>query len=523
MKKVLLLLVSLLAAVALFACDNIVIPRGERLVEWIEIDADTQLDTGRQVTINHWHRMGAANQPMLDRWIEMFQEQHPTITVNAVWQDGGYDGLRNAIAEEIRLGNNADMPDVMESYPDHILSYIPPGALNPRPMALNNFITHPTLGLSVEEWLDILEAFRIESQYDESAREGTADWNAEFRIGGSIMSLPYLKSTEVLVYDSALFDRFGWEVPTTWEELSSLATTIRTVITDERFQILGYDSPGNFFITGSKQYGAPYTSINDELIGSVDFNNPQSISMMTFFKGLFNERALTTRDAMNVPFLSAVFVNTPEGGVLHSNGNRYNHGGIAMYIGSSAGVRNSLNANAWANGIRPSVAPIPHFEGREALQIQQGPNISAFYNNDEQRAIASWLWLRFLTSPEINAEFITNTGHTNPAIGAPGNMPSRVSTLQTETWLNFKNSVVQDPQTFAEAQRAIAYQTVNLSLELMGRYFTTESFDRSSRTRQAVGALLDAIMALDANLSEQELQNRITALFQQQYDFVMAV
>src|SRR5690554_7058520 len=85
MKKRFMFILLMVFSLALVACGggdrgN---DTGDKFVEWYELADDADYN-GEAVTITFWHRMGGANQAMLQTFIGEFNEIYPNITVNEV-------------------------------------------------------------------------------------------------------------------------------------------------------------------------------------------------------------------------------------------------------------------------------------------------------------------------------------------------------------------------------------------------------------------------------------------------------
>ena len=476
MKKLFLLFLSLTAAVSLAACGGE--RTGEeaaRLVEWYELSADADLDTTKEITITFWHRMGQNSQELVQKWIKEFEEIYPNITVIEDRTAPDYTALSNKIALAIPAGNQ---PDIAESYPDHIARY----AAAKAPLALNNFINNPNIGYTEEEIADFLPGLWAEGQsYDNE---------------GTILSLPFTKSSEAFFYNETYFKLHGYDVPTTWEEVFAIAADIKLREPDS-FPF-GYDSEDNLFITGSKQFNAPYTGYNVETgRGEVQFNNELSKDMVKYFKDKVDKGLMITRtlngDAYNSDTMKAVNPKT------------------YMYVGSTGGTRYAYDGAeaAFAAGYRVGVAPVPGFTEEARFQIQQGPNINLFKSNDEQRMIAAWLFAKFMLEPERTAEFSIPSGYA----------PIRYSAYETTRWNNYVAGIEDDPATLDEAIAKLVKEAIELFLENKDIFFTSAVFNQSSKTRSEVGALLVKILAYDS-ASDDALDAYIDEQYQESFDFI---
>lgn len=478
MKKVFLGLMVLVTSLVLVACGG-----GDRggtqankLVEWYELSPDAVFDTNTPVTIHFWHRMGAASQQLVQKWIGEFKEIYPNITVVETKVGTDYEALREKIALSIPAGTT---PDIAESYPDHIARYAQAKA----PLALNNFISHPVYGMSEADQADFLEGLWNEGKSYDTA--------------GTILSLPFTKSSEAFFYNAGYFAEKGYEVPTTWDEVFEIAEKIKAEEPDA--YPFGYDSEDNLFITGAAQYDAPYTGYNAETgRGEVLFNNDKTKEMVSYFKDKVDRGLMITRSLNADAYTSDIFKTGKK---------------LYMYVGSTGGARyayESMTPEVFDNGnFKAGVAPLPAFDANNRKQIQQGPNINLFIKDSEQQMIAAWLFAKYMTSAEKTAEFALPSGYA----------PIRKSAYETDTWKNYVATIVENPTTMAQAQAKIVKEAIEIFRNNEDIFFTSAVFNLSSKTRTEVGSLIAKVFAYKQS-SEDDLKNYMDTQFQDSYDFI---
>ena len=445
-----------------------------KIVDWHELSPDTTFDTNNNVSITFWHRMGASSQLIVQRWINEFKILYPNVTVIEEKVATDYNGLSSKVALSIASGTE---PDIVESYPDHVARY----AQAKSPLALNHFINHPTLGLSAEEVADFLPGLWNEGQSYDNA--------------GTILSLPFTKSSEGFFYNQAYFDLHGYEVPSTWDEVFTIAEDIKT--REANAIPFGYDSSDNLFITASKQWGAPYTGYNlNTGNGEVQFNNPQSKEMVKYFKDKVDRGLMITRDLNGESFTSDIFKTNQK---------------LYMYVGSTGGTRyaiEGMQANVFNGGaFKVGVAPLPSKDASVKAQIQQGPNINLLKKADEQRMIAAWLFAKYMTSAENSAQFAIPSGYA----------PIRYSSYETTLWTNYVNQIVENPTTMSQAVAKLVKEAIEMFLDNGDVFFTSAVFNLSSKTRTEVGALLTKILAY----KDADLDAYINAQYQDSFDFIV--
>ena len=267
MKKFLTILIAAVALFALVSCNN-----GKNSGYSGDILPVDSIDASKTTKITFMHAMGQENQKVIqhiaDNFIQDMQAQYGvTIEFEQISQ-GDYTTLRKTIAAGISAG---DQPTLAQTYPDHVSLYLEGDAVR----KLDDYISHPTYGLdgSASNSYGYIDSFWAEgSVYDKA---------------GTIYSIPFNKSTEVMFYNKNIFDKYNWSVPTTWEDLWTVCAQIKQI--DPKSTPLGYDSEANFFITLCEAYGYDYTTVNSSTdAGHFLFDNAQTNEMMSKLKDYYD-------------------------------------------------------------------------------------------------------------------------------------------------------------------------------------------------------------------------------------------
>ena len=459
------LLVALLLVVALFA----VFANGDEETATAATNAKAfQVPAagydGSDVTITFYHTMGTNLSTVLDEYIVEFNKLYPNIHVQ--WEAiGSYDDVRDQISTQIFVGSQ---PNIAYCYPDHVALYNMAGAV----ATLDNLIdskvevkradgTTEILGLTAEQKADFIEGY-----YNEGKQFGD----------GLMYTMPLSKSTEVLYYNKTFFDANGIKVPTTWEEMEQVCAQIKAI--DPNSIPLGYDSEANWFITMCEQYNSPYTSATEP---HYLFDNEQNIEFIKMFRDWYQKGYLTTQKLYGA-YTSGLFTSTT---------------GVTSYmsIGSSAGATYQRPAKG-ADGTYPfevGIATIPQVSESNRKVISQGPSLCIFEKANAQEVVASWLFVKYLTTTvEFQAEFGMASGY----------VPVIKSVAQNEVYADFLASA--DGGDFVTALSA------KVCLEQEDAYYTSPAFNGSSTARDQVGALLPKCLTLtDDNQIRKAFQEAI--------------
>ena len=394
---------------------------------------------GSAVTVKFYNTMGTNLTPVLEAHIAEFNKLYPNITIESV-NVGGYDDVRDQISTEITVGNQ---PNIAYCYPDHVAMYNLAKAVT----TLDSLIDHPELGLTAEQKADFIEGY-----YNEGKQFGD----------GLMYTLPLSKSTEVLYYNKTFFEANNLTVPTTWDELEAVCAKIKEI--DPNSIPLGYDSEANWFITMCEQYGSPYTSATgDHFL----FDNEQNHAFVKKFNEWYQKGYLTTQNIYG-NYTSGLFVSQT---------------GIRSYmsIGSSAGATHQRPA-ADASGNYPfevGITTIPQVSAENKKVISQGPSLCIFQKENPQEVIASWLFVKYLTTNvQFQAEFSIASGYV-PVLKSVANDPAYAEFIKNADGGNF-----------------ISALSAKVCLEQADAYYTSPAFNGSSKARDEAGKLLVKCLTL---------------------------
>ena len=423
---------------------------------------------GSEVTISFYTQQGTALQEVTSAYIAEFNKLYPNIHVEHTTL-GDYDGVRDQIIADISVGGQ---PNVAYCYPDHVALYNLAKAV----ATLDDLIdsqatvtradgTTEILGLTDEQKADFIEGY-----YDEGRQFGD----------GLMYTMPFSKSTEVLYYDKTFFDANGIAVPTTWDEMEQVCAKIKELDPDSI--PLGYDSESNWFITMCEQYQSPYTSASGE---HYLFNNETNREFVKKFNEWYNKGYLTTQKLYGA-YTSGLFTST--------NGVR-----SYMSIGSSAGAKYQ-RPTANADGSYPfevGIATVPQVNLENRKVISQGPSVCIFKKDNPQEVVASWLFVKYLTTNvDFQAEFSMASGY----------VPVIKSVTDNEVYANFLAQ--------ADGSNYIAALSAQVCLSQSDAYYTSPAFVGSSTARDQVAALLTKCLTM----SGDDLDAQIETAFEEAID-----
>ena len=357
-------------------------------------------DDGK-ITIKFYHTMGQNLRDVLEAHIIEFNKLYPDIVIEHE-QVGNYDDVRNQISTEINVGAQ---PNIAYCYPDHVALYNVAGAVQTLDEYIDSTETvtradgsTEIVGLTAEQKADFIQGY----------------YNEGKQFGDNLMyTMPLSKSTEVLYYNKTFFTANNLTPPTTWDEMEALCAKIKEL--DPECIPLGYDSEANWFITMCEQYGSPYTSAQEG--NHFLFNNDTNKAFVTKFAEWYNKGYVTTQTIYG-GYTSGLF-NAAEGTKSY------------MSIGSSAGA--TKQRPAMVNGAYPfdvGITTIPQVNANSPKVISQGPSLCIFGKENPQEVLASWLFVKFLTTNvEFQAEFSMVSGYV-PVLKSAAQVPAFAQKLE---------------------------------------------------------------------------------------------
>ena len=453
--SLLLVLSMIFSATAMVSCNGGE-GAGEGNTGKVAYEVPAEGYDGSAVTITFYHSMGQKLQDVLNTYIPEFNKLYPNITVEHSSM-GNYDGVRDQIKTALTAGNQ---PNIAYCYPDHVALYNVAKAVVPLDSFIESTITvtdatgaESVLGFTAEQIADFIPGYY---------QEGAA-----FDEAGTMYTLPMSKSTEALYYNKTFFEKNGLSLPTTWEEMGKLCEQIKAI--DPDCVPLGYDSEANWFITMCEQYGSDYTSLNED--EHFLFDNETNRSFVKTFREWYQKGYVTTEEIYG-SYTSGLFTAT-EGQKCY------------MVIGSTGGASYQQPPQVDGNPLfETAMATPPQVNPAAPKVISQGPSVCIFKDTNPQEVVASWLFVKFLTTNvEFQASFSMASGYA-PVIKSVQSNPVY------QQWLDAANGYTN-----------LTAMSVKLALAQSDAYFVSPAFNGSSEARDQVGTLMqDALVSTDADI-----------------------
>lgn len=416
-------------------------------------------------TIVFYSSQGNELQAVTQKAIDSFEAKYPGWKVVHT-KPGGYDDVKKKIISDFQ---GAVQPDIAYCYADHVAQYI----TTKKVVNLNKYI-NSTDTVTDADGNDILVGYTeaevkdfIIGYYEEGYASNFSGYDIYGYEDDDMLTLPFVKSTELLFYNKTALDACGLSPATTWDELWEQAEKIKTKY--PAATVLGYDSEANWFITMCKQNGWGYTSADSN--NHYLFNDEDQIEWLDTLHEYWEMGWITTQEDYG-SYTSGLFTM----GVGKDEKDE-DLGGIVYCVGSSGGASHQDPGNKFEWG----VAPIPGSKLSNGeidnSAISQGPSLVMFsgghnVSNPSEKQLYTWLFMKELLDPTFQAEFAQASGY----------MPSRDSVYADETYSAF----LEDGDIVATSAK--------IAKGMLQDFFTSPAFVGSSTAREQVGNALLAVI-----------------------------
>ncbi|WJQ08403.1 ABC transporter substrate-binding protein [Geobacillus stearothermophilus] len=324
------------------------------------IDQESQ---GERTEVVFWHAMSGDLEKTLNEIVNDFNNSQSEIVVKPVFQ-GTYE---EALTKFNAVAGTKDSPTIMQTFEIGTKYMIESGKIEP-----------------IQTYID-------KEDYDVS------QWEANivnyYTVNGKIYSMPFNSSTPVLIYNKEAFKEVGLnpeKPPMTYSELKAAA---KKLTKDGRygFTILNY---GWFFEELLAVQGGLYVDKENGRAGEATkaiFNGQEGLQVFQLISDMYKEGTFYNV-GQNWDDMRAAFQS----------------GKVAMYLDSSAGVRTVIDNSSFDVGV--SYLPIPDDVERQGVIIG-GASLWLMKDVDQSKKDAAWEFMKYLTTPEVQAKWHVNTGY----------------------------------------------------------------------------------------------------------------
>lgn len=389
--------------------------------------------------------------------IEDFEKLYPNIHVTLKT----YTDYATIYQDVITNISTDTTPNVCITYPDHIATYMQGSNVV---VNLDDLMNDTNYGLGGSKLL-----------FDGPAKdEVVPKFLEECKINGSVYALPYMRSTEALYINKDLVTKLGYDIPDvpTWDYIWEVSEAALAKNADGTYVLNGqttlipfiYKSTDNMMISMLKQKHADYSDANGHVLLFNDDTKEILYSIVPHAKS----RAFSTFKISSYP------------------GNYLNAGQCIFAIDSTAGATwmgtDAPNSDICSDDIRSFetvVRPIPQYDPNEPYMISQGPSLCIFNKEDEGEVMASWLFMQYMLTNEVQISYSQTEGYIPVTTKAQNSTEYQeyLAAEGTDTGLHYN----------------VKIQAAKLFLHNIDNTFVTPVFAGSASLREAAGELIENV------------------------------
>ena len=428
---------------------------GSRGLEAFEIPESFDADRPLEITFWAKNDTNKTQTAIYNRAIEEFEKLYPNVKVNIrLYTD--YGRIYNDVITNISTGTT---PNVCITYPDHIATYLTgPNVVVP----LDALFADPSWGFGGSE-------LRFDGPGPD---EMIGKFLDECAIGGEHYAVPFMRSTEACYVNVTLLESLGYELPEvlTWDFVWEVSDKAAERDEDGTYPANGqktmipfiYKSTDNMMIQSLAQRGAGYSTEDGDVL-------------------LFGEDTEA--------ILRDVAVHTGTGAfstfkISSYPGNFLNAGQCLFAIDSTAGAT-WMGSHAPHSDISPdkfvefetAVLPIPQYDPADPKMISQGPSVCVFNKADPEEVLASWLFVQYLLTNDVQIAYAQTEGY----------IPVTRKAQESDEYRDYLSRAGEEGELYYDVKIA----ATKLLLENIENTFVTPVFNGSASLRDAAGQLIE--------------------------------
>ena len=426
--------------------------------EMAAFESPLQFDESRTYEITFWAK-NDTNMTQMQIYkdaIAGFEQLYPNIKVKLVpYTD--YGRIYQDVLTNIPTNTT---PNVCITYPDHIATYMEGG--NNTVVPLDTLMNDSKYGLG-----------GTEVKYDAPAKdEIVPKFLSECQIGGVTYALPYMRSTEALYVNKTYVEKLGYTLPdvVTWDFIWEVSEAAMAKNADGTFKVNGqkvlipfiYKSTDNMMIQYLKQSGIPYSGEDGEVL-------------------IFNDQVL--------PFLQTIAAYAKDGVFSTFSHSGYpsgflNAGQCIFAVDSTAGATwmgtDAPNIDIAAENLvefETVVLPIPQVDVNNPIMISQGPSMCIFNKADPQEVLASWLFMQYMLTNDVQIAYAQTEGY----------VPVTLKAQNSDVYQDYLGRRGEDNPLYYD----IKLDASRLLIDNTENTFVTPVFNGSANLRNAAGQMIE--------------------------------
>ena len=424
-----------------------------------EFKIPEEFDTSRTYEISFWAKndTNITQVEIYHKAIADFEAAYPNIKVDLrLYTD--YGKIYNDVITNISTNTT---PNVCITYPDHIATYLTGDNCV---VPLDGLMDDAKYGLGGSE-----------VAFDAPGREEIIpQFLTECAFDGHHYALPYMRSTEACYVNRTYVEKLGFELPEqlTWDFIWEVSEAAMAKDADDNYIVNGqkvlipfiYKSTDNMMIQMLRQQGAGYSTPEGEVL-------------------IFNEATQEILETVSAHAKTGAFSTFK---ISSYPANFLNAGQCIFAIDSTAGATwmgceaplIDIAADQVAQ-FETEVMILPQYDTENPTMISQGPSICIFNKEDPQEVLASWLFLQFMLTNDVQIAYAQTEGY----------VPVTSKAQDSDVYQDYLSRIGEDNDMYYD----IKIRASQLLLDNVDRTFTTPVFNGSAELRNAAGGMIEDV------------------------------
>ncbi len=416
-------------------------------------------DTSRDYEITFWAKndTNKAQTRIYEKAIADFEVLYPNIKINLrLYTD--YSRIYNDVITNIATQTT---PNICITYPDHIATYLT--GIN-TVVPLHAVMTDQTYGLGgtaiafdAPKKDEIIDAFLEECAFD-----------------GDTYALPFMRSTEACYINQTYVEKLGYSVPDvlTWDFIWEVSEAAMAQNPDGTYLVNGqnvlipfiYKSTDNMMISALRQKGAGYSNADGDV---AIFNDTTRALLYTIAEhaktGAFSTFKISSYPANFLNAGQCIFAIDSTAG--------------ATWMGSDAPL-SDISEDQFVQ-FETAVRPIPQYDTEHPQMISQGPSMCIFNKRDPQEVLASWLFMQYLLTNDVQIAYAQTEGY----------VPVTKKAQESTEYQEYLSRRGEDH----DLHYSIKIDAAQLLLHHLDHTFVTPVYNGSASLRTAAGQMIENV------------------------------
>ncbi len=424
-----------------------------------EFTVPESFDTSKTYELTFWAKndTNKTQTEVYAKAISDFEALYPNIKIS-IRPYTDYGKIYNDVITNISTNTT---PNICITYPDHIATYL-----------TGTNVVAPLEELFADEKYGFGGSELAFDGPDQG--EVIPEFLEEGAFAEHYYAVPYMRSTEACYINKTYVEKLGFEMPEelTWDFVWEVSEAATAKDADGNYAVNGqkvlipfiYKSTDNMMIQYLKQADAGYSTEDGEI---QVFNDTTS----AFLKEIAKHAETGAFSTFKISGYPANFLNA---------------GQCIFAVDSTAG-------STWMGSDAPlsdiaedkfvefetAVYPVPQIDPSSPDMISQGPSICIFNKNDPQVVLASWLFVQYLLTNEVQIAYAETEGY----------VPVTSKAQQSDEYQEYLSLKGTDNTDHYD----VKIEATELLIANTSNTFTTPVFNGSASLRDASGQLIENV------------------------------